>query len=68
MRLGDDSVYPARLIAKLDPHLRRDVQPTVRIHGHAIGAAAGFAVGNVQVKITLWIGERSIRLDLVTVG
>ena len=46
---GDDAVDPAGLVADLDAHARRDVEPAVAVDAHAVGAAVVGGVGHVQV-------------------
>ncbi len=64
---GDDAVDPAGLVADLDAHPGRDVEPAVAVDAHAVGAGVVGGVGDVQVIILLLVGKRAVGLDLVAV-
>ena len=48
----DDAVDAARLVADLDAHARRDVEPAVAVDPHAVGAGVVGGVGHVQMVVT----------------
>jgi hypothetical protein len=53
VRRRDDRVHAPRLIANLNAHTRRNVEPPVAVDAHAVGLAAVNRVGDVYPVILL---------------
>src|SRR5262249_33148421 len=57
VRSRNDRVHAAGLIANLDAHARRNIQPPVAINAHAVGLTAVNRIGYVQPVILLLVLE-----------
>src|SRR5688572_18047717 len=68
LRLRDDGIDPSCLVAHLQTHLTRNIEKSLTIDGHSIRTALRSGVQQVQMKVGLLVGQRSIRLNLKRVN
>ena len=61
---GDDAVDAAGLVADLDAHPRRDIEPAVAVDPHAVGPASSAVSGACRWIKSLLVGQRAVGLDL----
>lgn len=64
----DDRVHAAGLVADLDAEACGDVEIAVAVDLEAVGKALVVFVAGVQVEVALFVGERAVGLDDVTVN
>src|SRR5262245_27352576 len=67
VRGRNDRVHAPELIANLNAHTRRNIEPPVAVDAHAVGLAAVDRVGHVDPIILLLGFQRAVGLDLITV-
>ena len=63
-----DGAHAAVLVANLDAHAGRHIQIPVRVDGQILRAAIVGNVRHVQPEVRLFVAQRAVRLNHITVN